>query len=123
MKEVAQPHLFQVFGLLQVNTSPDLPNPNTGILAPVYACIMDAGSNGTPTIFTQFGCSDGNKAAQGSCVPPSYPLTGEPICTDCRNGNVGSPEQSPTDGDPVSISSGAKIETITDYSSGGSNPI
>ena len=114
---------FSVGGLISVNASPDLPDPNSGILHPVTACVMDAGSNGTPTIYTEFGCSNGNRAAQGSCVPASYPLTAEPLCTKCRDGNAGTSDQFPLDGDPVSISSGAKTEDITDYSSGGPNPI
>jgi len=110
---------FQVYGLIQVNDAGSTVNPYTGAKAPTADCLMDAHENGTPTMRLFYGCSGGLKYVEGACLPPSYPVTAEPPCGGC----TGSPEQYPAVGDPVSLSSGAKVEAVTDYSSGGPYPI
>lgn len=109
---------FQVYGLIAVEPSPDV--SYYGVLTPAWNCRMDAGSNGTAIIASLKGCSDGYILANGACLPDTYALTAEPMCEDgCR----GSPGQFPAVGDPVSLATGAKIEAVTDYSSGGPYPI
>ena len=112
-----------VYGLLNVRGTKDQVDPADGRYHPATNCVMDAGNGEQAVIIILFRCGTGNKIAQESCVPSSYPEAAEPDCSECGSGNVGSPAQFPSLGDPVSISSGAKTETVTDYSSGGADPI
>ncbi|HEX8483144.1 MAG TPA: DUF6531 domain-containing protein [Allosphingosinicella sp.] len=110
---------FQVYELLQVWEAGTPINPNTGVNAPAVDCYMEARDNGQPTMRVFYGCTGGYKLVDGACLPASYPVVAEPACS----GASGSPGQSPVVGDPCSLSTGAKVETVTDYSSGGPYPI
>jgi len=107
---------YQVYGLIEVHAYGDAVNPNTGVEVPATSCVMDARENGTPTMLSLYGCGSGYKLVNGACLPSPYPVTAEACCT-------GSPGQFPVVGDPVSLSTGAKVETVTDYTSGGPHPI
>ena len=111
---------YQVFGVISVSPMADYKNTSNGVPAPATACRMDAGPNGTPTIVSLKGCTDGYKLVNGACLPADYPVTAEPMCD---NGCKGIPGQFPAVGDPVSLSTGSKVEEITDYTSGGPYPI
>jgi RHS repeat-associated protein len=110
----------EVNGLLSVTQAPDTMNPYTGVKVPAYDCRYDSGQYGQDTIRSLLGCTDGNKLVNGACLPASYPVTAEPVCD---AGCKGIPGQYPAVGDPVSLSTGAKFEEITDYTSGGPYPI
>ncbi|MER9908815.1 MULTISPECIES: DUF6531 domain-containing protein, partial [unclassified Mesorhizobium] len=110
---------FQVYGLIAVTAWPDSTDPSDGTIHSAMGCKMSAGANGTPTIVVLLGCDGTDKGAQGACVPSDYPKTAEPLC----GGSLGTPGSCPTVGDPVSLSSGAKVEMVTDYTSGGAYPI
>lgn len=112
-----------VYGLLDVRGMQDQVDPADGRLHPATQCDMATGTDVPAAIIILFRCSGGGKIAQESCVPSSYPATAEPMCCGGREGNVGSPSQFPSVGDPVSISTGAKTEIVTDYTSGGPHPI
>jgi RHS repeat-associated protein len=114
---------YEVFGLISVTQYPDQVDYNTQATVTAYGCFMDAGpNNNANTIISLKGCTDpATKLTGGSCIPNSYPVTGEPLgdCPACK----GTAVQFPSAGDPVSVSSGAKTEVVTDYSSGGPYPI
>ena len=105
--------------LSSVNAAPDTVNPNTGVSVPAYDCHYDNG-NYYDTIRSLLGCTNGFKLVQGACVPASYAVTAEPMCDE---GCKGIPGQFPAVGDPVSLTTGSKIEAVTDYTSGGPYPI
>jgi RHS repeat-associated protein len=111
---------YTVNGLISITAAKDHPDPS-GIYAQWMACILDATPNvPTDTIYVEFGCSNPQDvASNGVCLPPGTPQDAEPLC----GGNHGSGGDCPTVGDPVSISSGAKVEIVTDYSSGGKYPL
>ena len=110
----------QIYGLISDSSYPDSNNPYTGVVVPAHSCLFDDGAGGTGRTISLFGCSAaGTKYVQGACLPASYPVTAEPVCSGCK----GSKGQFPTVGDPVSVSSGAKSEIVTDYISGGPFPI
>src|SRR5438270_5947556 len=113
---------YQVYGVISVNPYPDQIDYNTGALVPAYGCFMDAGPNNPAnTIISLMGCSDpATKWVGGACIPSTYPVTAEPCDCPVAKGTNG---QFPSLGDPVSVSSGAKTEVVTDYSSGGPYPI
>ncbi|RWM12892.1 MAG: hypothetical protein EOR72_20465 [Mesorhizobium sp.] len=107
---------YSVTTLVGIADHPESPNPYTGLgLHPAKACIFNNG-----TVYILYECSGDDRSSGFSCLPPGYPATPEP--TAC-GGAVGTPGSCPTVGDPVSVSSGAKVEVVTDYTSGGAYPI
>nr|MEC6698351.1 RHS repeat-associated core domain-containing protein [Sphingobium sp. SJ10-10] len=86
---------------------------------PTYLCQYNSDQNTVDGIVSVQSCSDGALYAMGACLPPSYVARAEPACDGCS----GIPGQFPSVGDPVSLSSGAKVEEVTDYASGGAYPI
>lgn len=114
---------YQVYGVISViNPYPDQVDYNTGALVPAVGCFMDAGPNNPAnTIISLMGCTGaGTKWVGGACIPSTYPVTAEPCDCPVAKGTNG---QFPSVGDPVSVSTGAKTEVVTDYSSGGPYPI
>jgi RHS repeat-associated protein len=113
---------FQVYGLINTDGPTERVNPNTGAKAPSFMCVMDAHENGSAGILSFYSCTGGYKYVHGACLPASYPVTAE-ATSGCDPGCKGSPGHFPSVGDPVSLSSGAKVEAVTDYTSGGPYPI
>jgi RHS repeat-associated protein len=107
----------KVYDLISVNPYPD--TLYNGVLTPAYLCQYHS-ETGFDGIITLYGCSGDYKLINGACLPDGYPVTAEPTdCPACK----GAASQFPVDGDPVSLSTGAKDEEVTDYTSGGPHPI
>lgn len=107
----------EVYDLISV--SPYQDTLYDGVLAPTYLCQYHS-ATGFDGILSLYGCSGDYKLINGACLPPDYPITAEPTdCPACK----GAASQFPVGGDPVSFSSGAKSEEVTDYTSGGPFPI
>ncbi|MER9934337.1 RHS repeat-associated core domain-containing protein [Mesorhizobium sp. M0088] len=109
---------YNVSDLIGLDPNWEVLDPSDGLLHPSTKCNFNS-AQGPSTIYIEFGCDGSDKPAQATCVPSDYPTTAEPIC----QGNVGTAGSCPTVGDPVSLSSGAKVEVVTDYTSGGAYPI
>jgi RHS repeat-associated protein len=110
----------QVGTLVSFNPAPDTMDGYAGVKVPAYDCHYDSGNGWNDTIRSLQGCTNGFKLVNGACLPASYAVTAEPGCdTPCK----GVPGQYPVAGDPVSLATGAKVEAITDYTSGGPYPI
>ena len=107
----------QVYGVISYTKVTDVTDPATGVPAPTYRCRMDGGDNGVRDMLVLYGCTESTILVEGACVSDTTPVSAEQDCSGPTRWNC------PTVGDPVSVATGAKVETVTDYASGGPVPL
>jgi len=118
-----QGHFIPYFGyyvnsLISMYASGDYIDANN-ILHPTYSCVFNATPHPQSTVIIVFDCATNHSISNGLCLPGGYPQDAESLC----HGPHGTDGDCPQVNHPISISSGAKAEVVTDYTSGGAYPI